>query len=223
MLQRMLLLCLVTALVGLAIYFHDFASIQHIKSIEAEIALRYVHRPIVVLFLFVALQTLLLCLCIPGAFFSMALLGGAIFGALSGTLIVLVSVTIGDSLSFLTARFLLRDQVRRQFRTQLAVVEQGIERDGAYYLLGMRLMPVLPFFVVNLTMGVTRMPLKIFAPVSFVGLAPSVALYVNAGTRLSEIRGRSDVISLKVLIIFAFVGATPILSHLALRALRRRF
>lgn len=212
---------LVTAIV-LAFHFHDYATVRNLGRREAELAQFDRRYPGFVVLVFMAIQIISLSLCIPGAVFSLALLGGALFGPFQGTLIVLVSVTVGDTLSFMVARFALRDWVERRFGSQLSLVERGIEADGAYYLLGMRLLPILPFFIVNLTMGVTRMPLRVFAPVSFIGLAPSVALYVSAGTRLSEINSRADVLSAQVLLIFALLGALPVLTHVALKSIRRQ-
>ena len=99
---------------------------------------------------------------------------------------------IGDTLSFLITQFVLRDWVQRRFGRQLLSVEKGLDAERSYYPLGMRLLSVLPFFLVNLTMGMTRMPLRIFATVSFIWPAPSVALYVDVGTRLRrKIPGRA--------------------------------
>lgn len=220
---RLRLLCLlvfVFALVCVVSRFHDYATLQNLALREAEFErIERVH-PAPVVFAFMALQIIFLAFCVPGAVFSLALLGGALFGFSTGTLIVLTSVTVGDTLGFLMARFVLRDWVHRRFGPQGSMVERGIDEGGAYYLLGMRLLPILPFFIVNLTMGVSRMPLRRFAPISFVGLVPSIAVYVEAGTRLGEIRSRSDVFSPHVLLAFGLLAALPITAHLVLKAFR---
>lgn len=221
-LRLLCLLVFVFALVCIVSRFHDYANLQNLALREAEFArIERVH-PALVVVAFMALQVFFLAFCVPGAVFSLALLGGALFGFPTGTLIVLTSVTVGDTLGFLMARFVLRDWVHRRFGPQLSMVERGIDEDGVYYLLGMRLLPILPFFIVNLTMGVSRMPLRRFAPISFVGLAPSIAVYVEAGTRLGEIRSRSDVFSAHVLLAFGLLAALPITAHLALKAFRKR-
>ena len=222
LIRLLVVMTILVMAVVLAFHFHDYATVRSLGRREAELAQFDRRYPGFVIIVFMAIQIVSLGLCIPGAVFSLALLGGALFGPVHGTLIVLVSVTVGDTLSFMVARFALRDWVERRFGSQLSSVERGIEADGAYYLLSMRLLPILPFFIVNLTLGVTRMPLRVFAPVSFIGLAPSVVLYVSAGSRLSEIRSRADVLSAHVLLIFALVGALPILTHVALKPIRRQ-
>jgi uncharacterized membrane protein YdjX (TVP38/TMEM64 family) len=222
LMRLLVVIAILFAAIVVAVHFHDYATIRNLGRREAELARFERQSPGFVVFVFMTIQIVSLCLCIPGAVFSLALLGGALFGPLEGTVIVLLSVTIGDTVSFLAARFVLRDWVERRFGSQLHSVERGIETDGAYYLLSMRLLPIPPFFIVNLTMGVTRMPLRVFAPVSFIGLAPSVSLHVEAGTRLSEITSRADVLSIKVVLIFALLGALPIVTHVALKSFRGR-
>jgi uncharacterized membrane protein YdjX (TVP38/TMEM64 family) len=151
----------------------------------------------------------------------MALAGGAIFGFSLGTLIVLTSLTIGDSLGFLAARFLIGGWVKTRYGAQLAKVEAQMRTDGAYYLLSSRLMAAIPFFVVNLTFGAARMPLRIFAPVSFVGLAPATAVYVNAGTQLTRISGPSDVLTGGVLVSLGLLALVPLVARYALTGHRR--
>ena len=162
---------------------------------------------------FMLLHISALALCIPGAVLGMALAGGAIFGPVAGTLIVLTSLTIGDSLGFLAARFLVGDLVRARFSSQLERVEEEVTRNGAFYLLSLRLMAAMPYFVVNLTFGVTRMPLRIFAPVSFIGLAPATALYVTAGTELGRIDSAGDVLSPRLIAAFALLAIIPLVAR----------
>jgi uncharacterized membrane protein YdjX (TVP38/TMEM64 family) len=150
----------------------------------------------------------------------MALAGGAIFGPVAGTLIVLTSLTVGDSLGFLAARFLIGDWVRQRLSKHLDRVQQEVDSNGAFYLLSLRLTAAVPYFVVNLAFGVSRMPLRVFAPVSFVGLAPATAIYVSTGTELARIETASDVLSPRLLILFTLLAVAPIAARFALRGLR---
>jgi uncharacterized membrane protein YdjX (TVP38/TMEM64 family) len=210
----LLLLALATAFFALG--FDATMSLAHIKQRHFDAVHLYGQRPLFVVLGFMALHIAALTLSLPGAVLTMALAGGAIFGIWPGTLIVLTSLTIGDSSGLLVARYLLRDWVRRRFGAQLAVVEAGIEKNGAFYLFGLRMMPLIPYFIVNLTMGLTRMPIRIFAPVSFVALAPATALYVAAGTRLAAIERSSDVLSAELVLTLGAIGALPIVTRLIL-------
>ncbi len=162
-------------------------------------------------------QVTALALSLPGAVLPLALAGGAIFGPFWGTAIVLAAITIGDSLGFLIARYLARDWVQRAFGKHLPVIERGIAKEGAFFLLALRLMAVIPYFLVNLTFGLTRMPLKTFAPVSLLGLLPSTILYVNAGTELSRITKASDIYSPRLITAFVLLGLLPIAMRFLLR------
>lgn len=183
---------------------------QHIQVVDL-----YERRPLIVVGGFLLIHITALTLSIPGSVLSMALAAGAVFGPVWGTLIVLSSLTIGDSLGFLVARHLLREPVQKHFGGHLARFERGIERDGPFFLFAMRLMAIVPFFVVNLTMGLTRMPLKVFAPVSFLGLVPAAALYVSAGTQLSLIKSPWDIYSSQLMVPLVLLGIVPLLARLA--------
>lgn len=178
----------------------------------------YDARPLVFIAAFMLVQMAALTLCLPGAVLSMAVAAGAIFGPVLGTLVALTAMTAGDSLGFLAARFLIGDWVRRRFAAQLEEIEAEVDRNGAFYLLSLRLMAAIPYFVINLTFGATRMRLRTFAPVSFAGLAPAAALYVNAGTRLSQIRSPGDVLSVGMVVSLGLLALVP----LAVRFIVRR-
>lgn len=172
--------------------------------------------------IFIALHATALALSLPGAVLSFTLAAGAIFGPWWGTAIALTSIILGDSLAFLGARFLFRDWVERTFSRQAERANRGFARDGAFYLLALRLMAVVPYFVVNLTMGLTRMKLRLFAPVSFVGLLPATFLYVQAGSQLSTLQRASDIYSPGLLITFGLLGVLPLAARLTFRRWRSR-
>ena len=135
---------------------------------------------------FVAVYVLVTGLSLPGATV-LTLAGGAIFGLLQGTVLVSIGSTLGATAACLLARTLLREPVRRRFGQRLGPIEEGVRRDGSAYLLSLRLVPVVPFVLVNLLMGLTPMPLLPFALVSQLGMLPATLVYVNAGTQLGQL------------------------------------
>jgi uncharacterized membrane protein YdjX (TVP38/TMEM64 family) len=142
---------------------------------------------------------------------SLTLVGGALFGRVLGTAVVSLAATAGATLAFLSSRYLFRDAVRRRLGRRLDALEQGIERDGAYYLFTLRLVPLFPFFLINLGMGLTPMRVSIYAPVSFVGMLPGTFLYVNAGTALATLESPAGLLSPGVLVSLALLGVAPLL------------
>jgi uncharacterized membrane protein YdjX (TVP38/TMEM64 family) len=149
----------------------------------------------------------------------LTLIGGAMFGRWEGTAAVSLASTLGATLAMLAARYVLRDYVQRRFGARLEALHRGVERNGAYFLLTLRLVPIFPYFLVNLGMGLTRMPARTFAAVSWLGMLPLTFVYVNAGTAGSRIEKPSDVLAPGVLVSLALVGILP----LAFRLLVRRY
>jgi uncharacterized membrane protein YdjX (TVP38/TMEM64 family) len=147
----------------------------------------------------------------------LSLVGGALFGRWLGTAVVSIAATLGASLAFLSSRYLLRDWVQRKFGDRLAPINQGIEKDGAYYLFTLRLIPVVPFFLINLGMGLTPMRVTTFAAVSWLGMLPGTFLYLNAGTELGTAASPADLVSWKVLGSFALLGIVPLTIRMLFR------
>lgn len=208
---------LLVLLAGLALFLsldlHQYLRLSAIKESHAYLVELYRQQPLAFIAAFMLVHVTALALCLPGAVLTMALAGGSIFGPVAGTPIVLTSLTIGDSLGFLAARFLIGDWVRERFSSHLGRIEAEVDRNGAFYLLSLRLMAAVPFFVVNLTFGVTRMRLRTFAPVSFVGLAPATALYVNAGTELARIETAGDILSPRLIATFTLLAVLPLIAR----------
>lgn len=200
---------------------HRFLTLDGLKANYADLLALYAQRPALVIGCFMAAQVLALTCLTPGAVLPFSLAAGALFGTAPGMLIVLLAVTAGDSLGFLIARLLLRDWVQARFADQLAMVDRGVEKDGAFYLLALRLTAVVPFFVVNLTMALTRLPLKVFAPVSLIGLMPATFLYVSAGTALAELDSAADILSPPLIALLAAIGILPVLARAGFRVWRR--
>ena len=188
----------------------------------------YYHRyPLRALAIYFAIYVLMAALSLPGAAV-MTLVAGAIFGLGVGTLVVSFASTLGATLAMLVARFLLRDWVRRRFGEKLARIDRGVEHEGVFYLFTLRLIPVFPFFLVNLLMGLTPMKTWHFFLVSQIGMLPGTLVYVNAGQQLAAIRSPEDVLSPGLWLAFVLLGLFPLLAkkivdHLAARRALRHW
>ncbi|MGL6289124.1 MAG: VTT domain-containing protein, partial [Silanimonas sp.] len=159
--------------------------------------------------LFFVAYVLVAALSIPGAAV-MTLAAGALFGLLEGTVLVSFASSIGATLAFLVARFGFRDALRARFGERLRDIDAGIARDGAFYLLTLRLVPAFPFFLVNLLSGLTALPMRTFYWVSQLGMLPATVVYVLAGTQLAQIRSLSDILSPGLLGALVALGLLPL-------------
>jgi len=160
-------------------------------------------------------------LSVPGAAV-MTLAGGALFGLFVGTVAASFASTIGATLVFLAARFLFRDALQRRYRRRLQAVNRGVERDGAFYLLALRLVPIFPFWLINLLMALTPIRGWTFYWVSQLGMIPATLVFVNAGTQLAQVDSLSDVLSPQLLGAFVLLGLLPLLLRWLLRFLKQR-
>jgi pyruvate/2-oxoglutarate dehydrogenase complex dihydrolipoamide dehydrogenase (E3) component/uncharacterized membrane protein YdjX (TVP38/TMEM64 family) len=199
----------------------QYLTLDALKARQGDIAALYAANPAVVIGGYFAAYLALTALSFPGAAI-MTLAGGAIFGLGLGLLIVSFASTIGATLAFLTSRYLLRDWVQGKFGARLAAINAGMERDGAFYLFSLRLVPVFPFFVVNLLMGLTPIRTLTYFWVSQIGMLLGTAVYVNAGTQLAGISSLRDVASPGLLVSFAALGLLPWIGKAVMGALKRR-
>jgi pyruvate/2-oxoglutarate dehydrogenase complex dihydrolipoamide dehydrogenase (E3) component/uncharacterized membrane protein YdjX (TVP38/TMEM64 family) len=170
---------------------------------------------------FFALYVLVTGASIPGAAI-LTLAAGAVFGLLWGVVLVSFASALGATIAFILARYLLRDFVRRRFEKQSVAVDAGIKKDGVFYLLALRLVPIFPFFLINLVMGLTAIPVTTFYWVSQLGMLPGTIVYVNAGTQLSQVKTLADVASPMLLGSFALLGIFPLLAKFALDRIKAR-
>lgn len=196
----------------------DLASL---KAQRAGLQAWGLEAPLQAALLFGLLYVVVAALSLPGAAI-LTLAAGALFGLLWGTVIASFASSIGATLAMLASRFLFRDGVRRRFGPRMAAFDAGIERDGGFYLFGLRLVPVFPFFLVNLLSGVTSLPVRTFYWVSQLGMLAGTLAYVYAGTRLADIDDLGDVLSPGVLLAFALLAVLPLLSRAVLRRLQAR-
>ena len=158
---------------------------------------------------------------LPGAAI-LTLAAGALFGLVEGTILVSFASSIGATLAFLASRFVLRDGLRRKYGERLRTFDKGIARDGAYYLFTLRLVPVVPFFLVNLLAGLTALKTRLFYLVSQVGMLPGTIVYVYAGTQLARIETSNDVLSPGLIGAFALLGLLPLIMRFVTRSLAAR-
>jgi uncharacterized membrane protein YdjX (TVP38/TMEM64 family) len=200
----------------------QYFSLDYIKASQERFRALYASHRLMVLAAYMAIYIAVTALSLPGAAV-LTLAGGALFGLAVGTVVVSLASTIGATLACGVARFLLRDWVQNKFGTKLAAVNQGIEKEGAFYLFSLRLVPVFPFFVINLLMGLTRLRLITFFWVSQIGMLPGTVVYVNAGTALAKIDSLSGILSPRVVISFALLGIFPIAVKKVLAFYQRRF
>ncbi|MDT0634385.1 FAD-dependent oxidoreductase [Spectribacter hydrogenooxidans] len=170
---------------------------------------------------FFAVYVLVAALSIPGAAV-MTLATGAVFGLGWGLLIVSFASSVGATLAFLTARFLLRDGVQRRFGRRLAAINRGVEKDGAFYLFALRLVPAFPFFVINLAMGLTPIRMATFYFVSQIGMLPGTVVYVNAGTQLGQVESLGGILSPGLIGSFVLLGLFPLVARKGLEWFRSR-
>ena len=219
-------LFLILAVAGLIAAFFVFdgaqyLSLSYLKSRQAELAGLYAAHPWAVAGGFLAVYVLVTALSLPGAVI-MTLAGGAIFGLLVGTVLVSFASSIGATLAFLASRYVLRDSVQARFGSRLADINQGVEKEGAFYLFTLRLVPLVPFFVINLLMGLTRMKASVFYLVSQLGMLAGTVVYVNAGTQLARIESLRGILSPALLGSFILLGLFPLIAKKIIDAMKRR-
>lgn len=207
-------LVVVALLVGAGIVFRvyhleRYLTLEYIKNSREQFALLYEQRRFMVIGAYFIIYVLVTAFSLPGAA-AMTLAGGALFGFWVGLITVSFASSIGATLACIVARFVLRDWVQEKFRDKLKTINQGIEKEGAFYLFTLRLVPIFPFFIINLVMGLTRMPIKTYYWVSQVGMLAGTAVYVNAGKELSKLDSLSGILSPSLLISFAILGLFPI-------------
>jgi len=199
----------------------ELLTLEQLKASRDALVGAYEARPVATLAAFFAVYVLATALSIPGALV-LTLAGGAMFGLGLGLLVVSFASTLGATLAFLAARYLLRDTVQARFGKQLAPINEGVAKDGTFYLLTLRLVPVFPFFLINLLMGLTPISALRFYVVSQLGMLAGTAVYVNAGTQLAAISSARDIVSPGLLGSFVLLGLFPLLAKAGVGWLQRR-
>lgn len=210
---KLILLAAIVLLIGGFFLFDlgQYFNLAFFKSQQAAIDGYYQNNPVLTGAIFFLIYVAVTGLSLPGAAI-MTLVAGAIFGLLWGTLIVSFASSVGATLAFLAARFLARDTVQQRFGHNLKAINQGVEREGAFYLFTLRLVPAFPFFVINLVMALTPMKTLTFYWVSQLGMLPGTLVYVNAGTQIAEIDALSGILSFDLLLSFIILGLFPLIA-----------
>ena len=220
--KRAILALLVVA--AIALFFgmglDQYLTLGALKESQGRFAAMQAQSPLRVTLIAFVLYVIVVALSLPGATI-MGLAMGALFGLWYGTLLVSFASTIGATLAFLTSRYLLRDYVQHHFGGKLKVINEGIAKDGALYLFMLRLVPIFPFFLINLLMGITQIHTHTFYWVSQLGMLAGTLVYVNAGTQLAHIDSLSGILSPGVLLSFALLGVFPLIAKRVAQAIQK--
>ncbi|MEZ5581222.1 MAG: FAD-dependent oxidoreductase [Candidatus Competibacteraceae bacterium] len=222
-LRKLLLIAALVLLVG-AFFAFDlgrYLSLDFFKSQQAAIEAHRAAQPALTAGFFFAIYVAVTGLSLPGAAI-MTLVAGAIFGLWWGTLIVSFASTIGATLAFLASRFVLRDWVQGKFGERLKTINAGVEKEGGFYLFTLRLVPIFPFFVINLAMGLTPIRTGIFYWVSQIGMLAGTLVYVNAGTQLAQIDSLQGILSPGLLVSFVLLGVFPLIAKKIVATIQAR-
>lgn len=208
----------------IAVFFftglHEYFSLEILKAQQQAFVDYYQQRPLLTLSIYFLLYVIVTGLSLPGAAV-MTLAGGALFGLWIGLLLVSFASSMGATLAFLASRFLFRDYLQHKYAHRLQSINDGLSEDGAFYLFSLRLVPLFPFFVINLLMGLTQLSTWTFYWVSQVGMLAGTFVFVNAGTQLGQITALGDILSLELLLSFTLLGLFPLLARFSLKALKR--
>jgi pyruvate/2-oxoglutarate dehydrogenase complex dihydrolipoamide dehydrogenase (E3) component/uncharacterized membrane protein YdjX (TVP38/TMEM64 family) len=220
---KIIVLLVIAALVAGFFLFdlNQYFSLEEIKAQQATLNAQVSANPWLAGGIFFAIYVLVTALSLPGAAL-MTLLGGALFGIGWGLLIVSFASTLGATLAMLISRFLLRDWVQERFGSKLKSINKGMEREGAFYLFALRLVPAFPFFVINLAMGLTRIKVGSFWIVSQIGMLPGTLVFVNAGRQLGELESLGGILSVDLIGAFVLLGLFPLIARKILDLVKAR-
>ncbi len=219
-------LILVLVIAALAVLFfvldlNQYLTLDYFKARQQAFEQFYGDHRLMTVAVYFVVYVVVTALSLPGAA-AMSLVGGAIFGLWLGVLVVSFASSIGAALAFLVARFLLRDYVQNRFGDRLRKINKGVERDGAFYLFTLRLVPIFPFFVINLAMALTPIRTLTFYLVSQIGMLPGTFVYINAGVQLAGIESAGGILSPGLILSFALLGIFPLIAKRAAAFIQAR-
>ena len=221
--KKLLLVTLIAIVLILLLFFdvHHYLTLEYLKFSKDKLNVYYQDNPLLVLGTYFVIYLASTAFSLPGATV-LSLAGGALFGLTKGTLVVSFASTIGATLAMLIARVLLRDWVKDRFTSQIAKIHSGMLKEGAFYLFTLRMLPAVPFFVINLVMGLTPLRTVTFFWVSQLGMLPATLIYVNAGSELGKIQSIDDIFSPQLIISFVLLGLFPLLVKKILTAIQKK-
>ena len=191
-----------------AVDLDRYFTLEQLKTSQAQFATWQAAHPWLFAISYFLSYVLITALSLPGAAI-LTLAGGALFGLWQGLLLVSFASSLGATLAFLASRYLFRSSIEQHFSQQLTAINQGIGKEGAFYLFTLRLVPLFPFFIINLLMGLTQLPTRTFYWVSQLGMLAGTIVYVNAGTQLAQINSLSDILSPGLILSFSVLGLFP--------------
>ena len=223
MIKRIFLILLILILAASFFYFdlNQLLTLDGLKGSMAQFNDYKAQSPLLIIGGFFLLYVIVTALSLPGAAI-LTLAAGALFGLWQGLLVASFASSIGATLAFLTSRYLLRDSIKQRFPERLAAIDAGVEKEGGFYLFTLRLVPIFPFFLINLLMGVTAIRAWTYYWVSQVGMLAGTFVFVNAGTQLAQIDSLSGILSFNLIVSFALLGFFPLIAKGILNMLKKR-
>ena len=208
-------------LIVISLGFTDHLTLSQLKQHQHALQLWIDGRPVTATLSFFLTYLLVAALSLPGAAL-LTLAAGALFGHVMGFILVSFASTLGATAAFLLSRYFFKDVIQRRYHSQLQTINRGMEQEGAFYLLTLRLVPIMPFFVINLLMSITPLRTATFYWVSQLGMLPGTLVYVHAGTALGAIEAVGDIFSSTLLIAFTLIGLLPLVAKRVINALQQR-
>ncbi len=221
--KKIIILLLIATLTACFFIFglHQYFDFAHVKS-QQQVIMDYAHAyPLKTILIFFFIYTVVAGLSLP-AVGIMSILAGAIFGLFTGVAIVLLAATIGATIAFWFSRYVFRDLVQNRFGDKLQAINRGIEKDGAFYLFTLRLIPIFPFFVINLAMGLTPMRTTVFFATSLLGMVAGSFVFVNIGTQLANVESLDGILTPGILFAFVLLAIFPWLARKIVTTLKAR-
>lgn len=218
---KVALLITILALIGSFKVFNlgQYLNLDYLKGSQESFTLFYRDHKILTICSYMLIYITATALSLPGAAI-LTLAGGALFGLAAGTLIISFASSIGATMACTVSRYLLRDWVQAKFDDKLLKINAGIEEEGGFYLFTLRLVPIFPFFIINLVMGLTTIRLKTFYWVSQLGMLPATIVFVNAGKELGKIDSLAAILSPGLIASFVLLGLFPIATKKILLKIR---
>jgi uncharacterized membrane protein YdjX (TVP38/TMEM64 family) len=209
------------AIIFFAFDLQHYLTLEYLKSSRTFLQNSFNDYPVKTCAAFFLIYVFVVAVNLPGATV-LGLAGGAIFGFITGTLLISFASSIGATLGCFVSRYLFRNFVEMRFKEVYDKINKGIESEGPFYLFTMRLIPAIPFVVINLVMGLTKMPLKTFYWVSQIGMLPGTMVYVNAGNELGKIHSAKAVFSPELIFSFLLLGLFPLVVKKVMKQIRKR-
>lgn len=223
MIKKIILIVAIMMLVLGFFYFdiNKLLTLEGLKGSMAQFSQYQAQSPWLVIGGFFFVYIVVTALSLPGAAI-MTLAAGALFGLVQGLLVASFASSIGATLAFLTSRYLLRDSIKQRFPERLAAIDAGVEKEGGFYLFTLRLVPIFPFFLINLLMGVTAIKARNFYGISQLGMLAGTFVFVNAGTQLAQINSLSGILSFNLIASFALLGIFPLIAKGVVNLIKKR-